>query len=202
MTSTRANPLTQIKTLWKSLSRQDQFTLIATSIAGISPFLPWFHSCLRRPGVYACTTWNGWQFDNDIFGSLIFVIAAAILLTLFWPETRPFEFPLTQKQIRRSGAPLLLGLALIRLLTFQGESNESTTIGINIGLLLLLFASLVLLIMTEQEIFARLHRLLAKGISGGVASGPLGPKTELHQHELDDIDLETAPNPPKQQPLI
>ncbi len=147
-----------LRELLQAFSWLQRGVLFFGLLALISPLLPWFHSCFRAPGIYTCTTWNGFQWDNDIYGTIIFLLGFASLAVQLAPLVTDDD-TLRPVVIQNLAGALLLVLAIVRVVSFHGESTPAVSIGPNIGLLVVFIAGIGLLILNQ---FHELQQLIAK----------------------------------------
>lgn len=134
------------------LTSQPSLALIAGLAAFFSPILPWYHHCVTSPGVYECTTWNGFEYDNSSYGFFVFLAGLAVVLKIVLNKRTSFKIPLSLQQVTLISGMTVLTLGFMRWFTFNGTSSEVSTIGSNLGLYFLLCSSIGLLLASNYQL--------------------------------------------------
>ncbi|HDS11521.1 MAG TPA: hypothetical protein ENN77_01305 [Candidatus Wirthbacteria bacterium] len=154
-------PLCQEVKKLNSTTTWAQKAMLGFGLLGlVSPFLNWFYACTIVPGVYKCTTWNGFQYDNELFGLTIFVISLLVIYNLFIRHRAPqHPYVIKFKHFYLLSGIGLFGLALYRLLSFRGQSTDITSIGPGTGLLFALIAGAGIVILNQHQALSQIKQL-------------------------------------------
>jgi len=170
--------LQTLVSLWKGCTAPQRVVILSAVLGLISPFFNWFHSCNRIPGNYNCITWNGFQWDNDIYGLFIFVLSAAALISVIFSHTGTrYPLPVGPQKIQLVAGILLILLGLYRLVSFKGEDTVTTAIGPSMGLLFVIIAGAGLALANYYQY------LIAMILNARRVKAPL-----TKQEPVDDLD--------------
>ncbi|OIP95046.1 hypothetical protein AUK40_06400 [Candidatus Wirthbacteria bacterium CG2_30_54_11] len=170
------------------LNLTEKIKLLFSVLGLTSPFFPWFHSCNNIPGSYQCVTWNGFQWDNDIYGLLVFLLSVTVLILVLYPlfETT-WKLSLGRERLSTMAGAALILLAIMRLLTFQGTSSQTTRIGPSMGLLFVFVTGLGIVICDNTQIVQKMLSFILT--PSNRASAPAGADDQEDLSQYDDQEL-------------